>query len=127
MRYFFILALLAVTAPVYGVTVECKAKVTNRRFDITLDTESRVMEARSDNGYVYRGTTNYYFSPRAQEEDYFLPTGFASGMELAFELKGQHRIAFCRKSNECYLCRPSRDFDSDETYAEPQPKHLIFK
>ena len=104
----FFLTGLVVGAPLQAATknsiVKCQAKVTNRLFSIVLDKESRELNVVTDNGYRYEGKTSFYSSPYTGSEIYFLSTGYQTGLELEIELKGLERIAFCRKSNECYLC-----------------------
>jgi len=86
--------------------VKCQARVANHLYEIMLDRGTHWLEVKTDSGAYYKGVATYYHSPYNGEDVYYLPTGFSSAYELAFELKGKKRIAFCLKPSECYLCRP---------------------
>lgn len=96
---------LMVAASARTEVVTCKAKVTNRWYEVSLDLKEQFLRVVTDNGYRYEGKATLSHSPGENEDAYFLPTGYGRGLELAFELKGQQRIAFCLQENECWLCR----------------------
>lgn len=103
--FFFVTTTLSAGELPLDRPIECTAKVTNRIFKVTIDPATRALSATTDNGYIYQGTANYFYSPRAKSDLYYLTTSFTSGIELELERGGQQRIALCLKETECYLCR----------------------
>jgi hypothetical protein len=100
-----LLIVWTVCVTTFANEVHCTAKVTNRTYKVTLNTESREIEVITDNGHHYNGITSRYYSPRSRSEIYYLPATFTHGLEVELEMTGQHRIALCLTNTECYLCK----------------------
>lgn len=86
----------------------CRARVAlNRVYDVAVDLDTKDMFVRNDAGSTFEGKASVSVSGRDGTAHYFLPIGFAAGIEVEFESVNPRdgRVALCLAANECYLCR----------------------
>lgn len=86
--------------------IQCKAKVTINDFVVTLNTDDLKMKVTTEDGHEYEGYTTRHFSPRLQQETYFLPSRSGWSLEFLRDLVGAKRDYLCLRDNECYHCKP---------------------
>ncbi len=95
--------LLATNA--FAVPMECTAKVTIRRYKISVDPDTLLMTAESDNGFKYRGFSTYHYSPFVRYHTYTLPGSYYNSELVVLVDPAQgDAMALCLTQNECYSC-----------------------
>ena len=103
--YLSLLIPVFLAIPAQAQRLACTAQVTNRVYDVTLDTATRVITLKTDNGYRYEGTATYFYSPHAGYPAYFFTYSWGNSIEFDVEEDGQQQRALCLNSGECYRCR----------------------